>query len=224
MKSLTFLAFLSPAQCLVQGLGGLLSSVDAIISAAEMATSDKSFNSFIDAVEEGAAPTTVDQATFATELARNESNGNPLAYIGLLKLNGILNPLGEQASGCGEPCTAKNTGNPTLPGLYQQTQGDAPWSEPETSLTSSVYFPPQYTFGEKIPLLFVPGTGRLYSQLLITHTNASRQLRQTVLLSEYGPNICGGFSGGSRVPECPRIPTRRCPGQWRVCRVCSKIC
>lgn len=154
MKSLPFLALFS-APCLAQ-----LSTVSSILAAAQLVTNDLTFNTFIDSVVAGTAPTTVEQAISDAALASNQSSGNPLAYIGLMKLNGILNPLGEQASGCGQPCSSNNPGNPPAPNIYNQVSGDAAWDQTEESLMNSIYFPPGYTFGAKIPLLFVPGTGK----------------------------------------------------------------
>jgi hypothetical protein len=146
-----------------------LTTISSILAAAQLVTNDLTFNTFINSVLPGIPPTSVQQVTAYAALASNESNGNPIAYIGLMKLNGVLNPLGEQASGCGQPCTSNNTGNPPAPNVYSRVPGDAPWDQTEESLMNSIYFPPGYTFGAKIPLLFVPGTGKSY---LITSLRA----------------------------------------------------
>jgi hypothetical protein len=89
MKTLSLLALLS-ALCPAR-----LSTVSSILAAVQLVTNDLTFNTFIDSVVPGIAPTSAQQVISDAALASSESNGNPLVYIGLMKLNGILNPLGE---------------------------------------------------------------------------------------------------------------------------------
>ncbi|KAK5080523.1 hypothetical protein LTR70_008636 [Exophiala xenobiotica] len=54
-----------------------------------------------------------------------------------------------------------NNNNPPAPdNIYPQKQpGDAPYVVPESQLRAALYIPPEFTFGQKRPILFVPGTG-----------------------------------------------------------------
>ncbi|KAH6639567.1 hypothetical protein C7974DRAFT_304334 [Boeremia exigua] len=54
-----------------------------------------------------------------------------------------------------------NNNNRVVAGLYPKKQGttDAPYSVSEASLRAAIFIPPGFTYGNKTPVLFVPGTG-----------------------------------------------------------------
>ncbi len=92
---------------------------------------------------------------FATQVA----NGLGPALDGTLRtaLNGAL-PVGENSV---------NNNNKAVRGLYPKKTGktvatgskDPSYSVPEAALRAAIFFSPGYTYGQKTPVLFVPGTG-----------------------------------------------------------------
>lgn len=146
-----------------QELGGLLETVDSITNAATSVVSFSSYKAYLDSVAVGASPSTITDVLEAIGLASNQSSDDPIAYAGLLKKFGVfstLDPIGEQVSGCGQPCTSKNNGNPSAPkSVYEVADGDVPWSVSEKDLRAALYIPPEFTYGKTTPLIMVPGTG-----------------------------------------------------------------
>lgn len=147
--------------CGAQLLPGLLTGVDKIIDNASKITSAATFLEFYNGTPLGPQPASIEQVQQIIQDAINETS-NPLALSGILRLRGVgslLDPVGEQLSGCGIPCTDQNTGNPLINSVYDRVSGDAPWSVPEQKLREALYIPPEFTLGKKIPVIMVPGTG-----------------------------------------------------------------
>jgi hypothetical protein len=49
--------------------------------------------------------------------------------------------------------------NPPVQNIYPKSPQDAPYSVSEAQLRAAIYIPPGFTYGQKRPVLFVPGTG-----------------------------------------------------------------
>jgi hypothetical protein len=156
-----------------QLLPGLLNTVESITGAASSVNSAESLLEYFGSIPLGQKPFTVKEAVEDVVLALNQSGGNPVSLGGLLRLSGLgslLDPVGEQLSGCGFPCTDHNLGNPDVtPSIYKTIAGDAPWDVPENKLRAALYLPPGFTNGRKIPVIMVPGTGMFGSSSEIVH-------------------------------------------------------
>jgi hypothetical protein len=60
------------------------------------------------------------------------------------------------------PLGSTNNNNPKDPetAIYpQKSESDAPYSNSEQALRSAIFIPPSFTYGQKQPLIFIPGTG-----------------------------------------------------------------
>ncbi|CAN8101477.1 unnamed protein product [Discula destructiva] len=82
------------------------------------------------------------------------SQGASLGSVvnGLLGANPLL-PLGENS------IANINLRNPASPVYPRKRPNDAPYSLTEAQLRAAIYIPPGFTYGQKPPTIFVPGTG-----------------------------------------------------------------
>ncbi|KAK5701512.1 hypothetical protein LTR97_004327 [Elasticomyces elasticus] len=139
-----------------------------IISAAALVNSSASFTSFLNTIALGSKPSSAFTAVNGIASDLNRSATNPIALVGLLRRDGLavdLDPSTEQLSGCGYPCSDNNVNKrEPVPRAYTHAEGDAPWSVPEAQLRAALYFPPAYSYGQKTPIVFIPGTGNYGKQ------------------------------------------------------------
>jgi hypothetical protein len=85
-----------------------------------------------------------------------------LANIAQTILNGVsVTDLTQNvlAAYLGEANSFDNNNPPPSMNIYPRSPQDAPYSVPEAQLRAAIYIPPGFTYGQKRPVLFVPGTG-----------------------------------------------------------------
>lgn len=124
------------------------------------------FAGLLQAIVANAAPTNIPDALDQINniIVTAENNGATLENVAQLLLNGLAvtdltqNVLAGYAL---SDINSYNNNNPPAPdNIYPQKQpGDAPYVVPESQLRAALYIPPGFTFGQKRPILFVPGTG-----------------------------------------------------------------
>jgi len=124
------------------------------------------FAGLFQAIVANAAPTDISDALEQINniIVNSDSTGATLENIAQLLLNGLAvtdltqNVLAGYAL---SDINSYNNDNPAAPDtIYPQKQpGDAPYAVPESQLRSALYIPAGFTYGQKRPILFVPGTG-----------------------------------------------------------------
>lgn len=113
--------------CGAQLLPGLLTGIDKIVDNASKITSASTFLEFYNGIPLGPQPASIEQVQQIIQDAINETS-NPLALSSILRLRrvgSLLDPVGEQLSECGTPCTDRNTDNPPIKSVYERVSGDA---------------------------------------------------------------------------------------------------
>ncbi|OMP84626.1 Lipase B [Diplodia seriata] len=114
-------------------------------------------------VHPASKPTSVEQAqdrlkqvysATPTNIYKNIANqiSTGLTTLTITEALGIL-PAGENSQ------TNNNPREPATPVYPRKSPSDAPYSLSEQQLRQAIYIPPSFTFGEKPPVIFVPGTG-----------------------------------------------------------------
>jgi hypothetical protein len=132
-----------------------------------------------------ASPTT--RTDFFAAVATQIAGG--LVLDGTLKaaLNGGL-PFGENSI---------NNNNPPISGIYpKKDAADAPYTLSESALRQALFIPPSFTYGEKRPVIFVPGTASYGG------TNFASNLRKLLTGKSYADpvwlNIPGAMLGDAQ--------------------------
>ncbi|KAB5577712.1 hypothetical protein GE09DRAFT_529321 [Coniochaeta sp. 2T2.1] len=109
------------------------------------------------------APKTEDE--LRASLASIWSSNNTNFYVGIkaqIDVNISLSDISADIVAPYTPLGSTNNNNPRNPKtpIYpQKSKSDAPYSVPEAALRSAIFIPPSFTYGQKPPLIFVPGTG-----------------------------------------------------------------
>ncbi|KAB5535187.1 hypothetical protein GE09DRAFT_1250252 [Coniochaeta sp. 2T2.1] len=109
------------------------------------------------------APKTEDQ--LRASLASIWSSSSTNFYVGIKAQIDVNISLSDISADIVAPYTSLGSTNNNKPrnpktAIYpQKSESDAPYSIPEASLRSAIFIPSTFTYGQKPPLIFVPGTG-----------------------------------------------------------------
>ncbi|ORY55839.1 uncharacterized protein BCR38DRAFT_414699 [Pseudomassariella vexata] len=146
------------------GLKGLLPAKD-IGSLLDDITDPQSVLSVLEGVEATAAPNSIQQAQSTLQAIYSATPTNLYknvakqiqAGLGPSKIHQVASDL---RAGKGENCqTNHNPINPREPIYPKKSLQDAPYSLSEEKLRGAIFIPPNFTYGQKPPTVFVPGSG-----------------------------------------------------------------
>ncbi|KAB2579090.1 hypothetical protein BFW01_g11467 [Lasiodiplodia theobromae] len=138
-------------------------SLSSVLSALSGLTEPTAILSQLEAVEATSTPTSVEQAQEQLEAIYGTTPTNIFENIaqqiadGLSTLT-IVQALGFSPSGENSE-TNSNTREPSTTIYPKKSSSDAPYSITEEELRQAIYIPSDFTYGDKPPVIFVPGTG-----------------------------------------------------------------
>lgn len=141
------------------------------------------------------APKTEDELRLS--LASVWSTGNTNFYLGVMAqidANISIPDLSADVVAPYSPLGSTNNNNPRDPtkAIYpQKSESDAPYSLSEDDLRSAIFIPPSFTYGQKPPLIFVPGTGA-YGGEVFAH-NLLKLLSDSPLADPVWLNVPGAL-------------------------------
>ncbi|OIW28817.1 alpha/beta-hydrolase [Coniochaeta ligniaria NRRL 30616] len=123
------------------------------------------------------------EAELRLSLASIWSSGNTNFYVGVkaqIDANVSVPDISADLVAPYTPLGSTNNNNPKNPekSIYpKKGKSDAPYSQSEQDLRSAIFIPPSFTYGQKPPLIFVPGTGtyggEVYTDNLLKLLSAS---------------------------------------------------
>lgn len=161
----------------VQNAGNLLDGV----------TNPTSILNILEGIVPTATPTSISQVSAALEGIYSASPTNSLANVAAQIQAGLVSgDLAEALYGLGGGENSQNNNNtaePTSPVYPRRGDGDAPYSLSEAQLRQAIYIPDSFTYGQKPPTIFIPGTGS------VGGTNFAHNLRKLLTNVSYADPV-----------------------------------
>ncbi|OJD35633.1 lipase b precursor [Diplodia corticola] len=139
-----------------QLLSGILTTLDGL-------TDPTAILSQLKLVQPASKPTSVEEAQSRLEQVYSATPTNIYKNVANQISEGLTTMTINEALGIlttGENSqTNNNLRDPATPIYPQKSPSDAPYSLSEQQLRQAIYIPPAFTYGQKPPVIFVPGTG-----------------------------------------------------------------
>lgn len=187
---------------LLSGVFGVVSSALKDVSSAAAAGKPTALSSALVRIQPTASPTNIQQVLAAESSiwaspTRSDIYGGIATQVANGLLDGTLTTALQGGLPVGENSVSNN--NKAVSGLYPKkpSSTDAPYSVSEAALRAAIYIPPGFTYGQKTPVLFVPGTGAYGG------TNFANNLRKLLTGVSYADpvwvNVPGAMLGDAQI-------------------------